>query len=258
LRARCGEHSLETDVVHAVVMGIEHALLCSALGLILIVMSAHQPFPEVSRRFGSLLLVLGLLGLLAESAPKPPSDWIWLATLTLIGGLGVVVGMRHMTYTRMDVLIAPSAGVLLCAGSIGLLWNEWDAMSTFEQISAFILASFVCMGEVYLVFRGLLIGRLPQAWSQAGLRNLQRGLLDGPNGALICFEKAWDIEKEHLNPMAYLALYRIHSARGDTVLAADWGQRLAEQGGEEAVDSAWIEAIDSALATIGLQYTESE
>ncbi len=58
--------------------------------------------------------------------------------------------------------------------------------------------------------------------------------------------------------MAYLALHRIHSARGDTVSAADWGQRLAEQGGEEAVDSAWIEAIDSALVTIGLQYTESE
>ena len=239
-------------------MGVEHPLLCSGVGLLLIFMSNRQPFPEVSRRFGGMLLTIGLIGFLAQTAPKPPSDRIWLFTLTFIGGLGVVVGMRHMTHTRMDVLIAPFSGLLLCVGSIGLLWNEWSVMSAFEQISSFVLASFICMGEVYLVFRGLLIGRLPQAWSQAGLRNLQRGLLDGPNGALICFEKAWDIEKEHLNPMAYLALHRINSARGDTVEASRWGQRLAEQGGEDAVDSAWIDAIDSALADIGLRYAESE
>ena len=158
-------------------MGMEHAALACVLGLILMGMSRNQPFPEVSRRFGIILLMLGFLGLLSESAPRPTTDRVWLITYTGLGGLGVVIGMRHMTHTRMDVLIAPASGFLLCIGVIGLLWNEWRVLSEFEQIASFLLASFLCMGEVYLVFRGLLIGKLPQSWSQAGLRSLQRGIL---------------------------------------------------------------------------------
>ena len=239
-------------------MGWEYAVLSISLGTVLLLMSRNQPFPEQSYRFGLLLFGIGLIGLVGETAPRPPSDIAWLTLLTGTGGIGVVIGMRHMTYTRMDVLIAPAAGVLLCVGSIGLLWLEWPVMSGFEQIASFILASFLCMGEVYLVFRGLLIGKLPQSWSQAGLRNLQRGLLDGPNGAISCFERAWDIEKEHLNPMAYLALQRIHLARGDDTQSDEWGQRLLESGGESAVDPAWIAAIEAALAVNGLTISESE
>ena len=158
----------------------------------------------------------------------------------------------------MDVLIAPFAGLMLCVGSIGILWDEWSVLSRYEQISAFILASFLCTGEVYLVFRGLLIGRLPMAWSQAGLRNLQRGIFDGPNGAISCFEKAWDVEKEHLNPMAYLALQRIYSARGNIAKAEEWAVRLSEQGGQMAVDKTWVKAVESALRSSGFSLTECE
>ncbi|MBT6972443.1 MAG: hypothetical protein HOA04_04995 [Euryarchaeota archaeon] len=228
------------------------------MGLILMGMSRNQPFPEVSRRFGIILLMLGLLGLLSESAPRPTSDRVWLIIYTGLGGLGVVIGMRHMTYTRMDVLIAPASGFLLCIGVIGLLWNEWGVLSEFEQIAAFLLASFLCMAEVYLVFRGLLIGKLPQSWSQAGLRNLQRGILDGPNGAISCFEKAWDVEKEHLNPMAYLALQRIFYARGDSVNADEWALKLAENGGKNAVDEAWIKAVDDSLKRLGMDFEQEE
>ena len=239
-------------------MGMEHAALACVLGLILMGMSRNQPFPEVSRRFGIILLMLGFLGLLSESAPRPTTDRVWLITYTGLGGLGVVIGMRHMTYTRMDVLIAPASGFLLCIGVIGLLWNEWGVLSEFEQIAAFLLASFLCMAEVYLVFRGLLIGKLPQSWSQAGLRSLQRGILDGPNGAIFCFERAWDVEKEHLNPMAYLALQRIFYARGDLVNADEWALKLAENGGKNAVDEAWIKAIDDSLKGLGMDFEQEE
>ncbi|MBT7938362.1 MAG: hypothetical protein HN696_04300 [Euryarchaeota archaeon] len=239
-------------------MGMEHAALACVLGLILMWMSRNQPFPEVSRRFGIILLMLGFLGLLSESAPRPTTDRVWLITYTGLGGLGVVIGMRHMTHTRMDVLIAPASGFLLCIGVIGLLWNEWRVLSEFEQIASFLLASFLCMGEVYLVFRGLLIGKLPQSWSQAGLRNLQRGILDGPNGAISCFEKAWDVEKEHLNPMAYLALQRIFYARGDSVNADEWALKLAENGGKNAVDEAWIKAVDDSLKRLGMDFEQEE
>ena len=239
-------------------MGMEHAALACVLGLILMWMSRNQPFPEVSRRFGIILLMLGFLGLLSESAPRPTTDRVWLITYTGLGGLGVVIGMRHMTHTRMDVLIAPASGFLLCIGVIGLLWNEWRVLSEFEQIASFLLASFLCMGEVYLVFRGLLIGKLPQSWSQAGLRSLQRGILDGPNGAIFCFERAWDVEKEHLNPMAYLALQRIFYARGDSVNADEWALKLAENGGKNAVDEAWIKAVDDSLKRLGMDFEQEE
>ena len=239
-------------------MGLEHVLLACIAGVTVVGMSKRQPFPELSQRFGVVLLFIGLIGILAQNAPDPPSDRFWQFVLTSIGGIGVVVGMRHMAYTRMDVLIAPFSGILLCVGSIGLLWDEWSRLSEFEQIGAFILSAFLCIGEVYLVFRGLLIGRLPQAWSQAGLRNLQRGLIDGPNGALTCFEKAWDVEDEHLNPMAYLALQRINAAKGDVQESNKWAERLLEQGGERAVDEAWIKAIEGALSSSGIKANEAE
>ena len=239
-------------------MGLEHVLLTCFVGATVVGMSKRQPFPDVSQRFGIMLLLIGLLGILAQNAPEPPSDRFWQFTLTFVGGVGVVIGMKHLAYTRMDVLIAPFSGILLCAGSIGLLWDEWGQLSQFEQIAAFVLAAFLCIGEVYLVFRGLLIGRLPLAWSQAGLRNLQRGLIDGPNGAIACFEKAWDVEKEHLNPMAYLALQRINEAKGDVNETNKWAELLLEQGGENAVDEAWINAIEDALISSGIKHFEAE
>ena len=62
-----------------------------------------------------------------------------------------------------------------------------------------------------------------------------------------CFEKSWDLEEEHLNPMAWLALERIHKFLENKSEAEYWRKRLAESGGEEAVAEEWIEAIESAL-----------
>ena len=39
---------------------------------------------------------------------------------------------------------------------------------------------------------------------------LLQGRLTGRNSAIECFEKGWDADEEHLNPMAYVALHRIH------------------------------------------------
>ena len=102
----------------------------------------------------------------------------------------------------MDVLIAPSSGFLLVIGTISLFSNEWPTLTSFEQISAFILISLIIFLNIYLIFRTLLIGKLPMAWSQSGLRQLRRGIIFGERGAISCFEKAWDVDEEHLNAMA--------------------------------------------------------
>jgi hypothetical protein len=112
-------------------------------------------------------------------------------------------------------------------------------------------------GQTWLVFRGLLIGRLPLAWSQAGMVALQRGQIDGDNGAIACFEKGWDAEEEHLNPMAYLALHRIHLFIEDQHVAEEWFESLLAVGGEEAVAIEWIQAIHDALGRIDSSATHN-
>ena len=42
--------------------------------------------------------------------------------------LGVVFGVRHMTITHHDVVVAPFGGILLCIGSISLLSGRWGNM----------------------------------------------------------------------------------------------------------------------------------
>jgi hypothetical protein len=63
------------------------------------------------------------------------------------------------------------------------------------------------------------------------------------------------LEEEHLNPMAWIALQRIHSFIGNDIEAEHWGKRLSESGGEDAVAKEWISAIESALNS---QQPESE
>jgi hypothetical protein len=79
---------------------------------------------------------------------------------------------------------------------------------------------------------------------------LQRGQIDGDNGAIACFEKGWDAEEEHLNPMAYLALHRIHLFTENQEMADEWFESLLAAGGEEAVAIEWIQAIHDALRQI--------
>lgn len=155
-----------------------------------------------------------------------------------------------MLVTREEVIVAPFAGILFSVSATAIMADQWESLSSFEEYAAF--ATIVVIGgcQTWLVFRGLLIGRLPLAWSKAGLVALERGQVSGPHGALECFEKSWDLEEEHLNPMAWLALERIHTFLGNEAEASHWGKRLAESGGEEAVAKEWIEAIETALGRL--------
>ena len=225
-------------------------LLEFAIALTLILMSNRQPFPGPSKRYGSVLLIIALLLLIGETGPRPTSVEVHLYVLLAYGSLGLVRGVHNMLVTREEVIVAPFAGILFSVSATAIMAGQWESLTSFEEYAAF--ATIVVIGgcQTWLVFRGLLIGRLPLAWSKAGLVALERGQVSGPHGALECFEKSWDLEEEHLNPMAWLAIERIHTFIGNDAEASHWGRRLAESGGEEAVAKEWIEAIESALGRL--------
>ncbi len=225
-------------------------LLEFAIALTLILMSSRQPFPGPSKRYGSVLLIIALLLLIGETGPRPTSVEVHLYVLLAYGSLGLVRGVHNMLVTREEVIVAPFAGILFSVSATAIMAGQWDSLTSFEEYAAF--ATIVVIGgcQTWLVFRGLLIGRLPLAWSKAGLVALERGQVSGPHGALECFEKSWDLEEEHLNPMAWLALERIHTFIGNDAEASHWGRRLAESGGKEAVAKEWIDAIESALGRL--------
>jgi hypothetical protein len=155
-----------------------------------------------------------------------------------------------MLVSREEVIVAPLAGILFSVSATALMAEQWDNLSVFEEYAAF--ATIVVIGgcQTWLVFRGLLIGRLPLAWSKAGMVALERGQISGTHGALECFEKAWDLEEEHLNPMAWIALQRINSFIGNEDEAEHWSKRLSESGGEDAVAKEWVAAIELALNSL--------
>ena len=220
------------------------------IAIILIMGSKSQPFPEPSKRLGSVLFLVATLFLIGQSAPRPASVNGHMAFLSLIGALGLVFGVHHMLNTRREVLVAPMSGFLFCVGVGGLMIQTWSSLSTVEQWSGFLALIVLSGGQVWLVFRGLLIGRLPLAWSQAGMVALSRGQISGDHGAISCFEKAWDVDEEHLNPMAYVALHRIYQFLGDEDSTKEWHDNLVDSGGEEAVAIEWIEAIEKSLMNI--------
>ena len=106
----------------------------------------------------------------------------------------------------------------------GLMVMTWPDLNTWNSGLVFALGG--AGGGKWMVFRGLLIGRLPLAWSQAGMVAFQRRQLHGPHGAISCFERGWDADEEHLNPMAYVALHRIHLFLEDERAASDGWRRL--------------------------------
>ena len=232
-------------------------LLEFSVALTLILMSSRQPFPGPSKRYGSVLLIIALLLLIGETGPRPTDVQVHLFLMLAYGSLGLVKGVHNMLVTREEVIVAPFAGVLFSVSATAIMADQWNTLTAFEEYAAF--GTIVVIGgcQTWLVFRGLLIGRLPLAWSKAGLVALERGQVSGPHGAIECFEKSWDLEEEHLNPMAWLALQRIHVFIGNSSESEHWSKRLAESGGEEAVAKEWIDAIENALSKLST-ITEQE
>lgn len=226
-------------------------IVLATISISLIAGSRHQPFPEISGRFGWVLLSLTGLLALGETAPRPMSLTLLLVVTLGLGSYGVLVGVHHMVRTRRDVFIAPMSGFVFCTGAGGLMVLTWPALNTLEQWAGFLMLVGLGGGQTWMVFRGLLIGRLPLAWSQAGMVALQRRQLHGPHGAVACFERGWDADEEHLNPMAYVALHRIHVYLGNDAEAKRWLEAFEDAGGVPSVAPEWISAIHDGLVAMG-------
>lgn len=218
-----------------------------ALAISLFYLSSKQPFPEPSRRFSFLILFIASVMAIGQTAPNPVELQFHLAIIAGIGAFGLVAGVYHLGVTRRDVLIAPFSGAIFCVSVAALMATYWGDLTKFEQFSGFFAIVVMGGGQTWLVFRGLLIGKLPLAWSQAGMVALQKGKLHGNHGAIACFEKGWDIEEEHLNPMAYLALERIYKFLDDDENSSYWRDALIDAGGDEAVAIEFINAVENAL-----------
>tara|TARA_B100001996_G_scaffold368323_1_gene340733 strand:- start:3114 stop:3860 length:747 start_codon:yes stop_codon:yes gene_type:complete len=244
---------LEDSTVVWLLIGFE-----LVISIILILGSKSQPFPTPAKRFGWFILMVSGLLLLGQSAPNPTSLEAHLAILSVFGAFGLVSGINLMLRTRREVLVAPMSGFMFCVGVAGLITQTWDELNKFEHWAGFLALVVLAGGQTWLVFRGLLIGRLPLAWSQAGMVALHRGQLRGPHGAIECFEKAWDAEEEHLNPMAYSALSKIFQALEDTERATHWNELFLESGGNESVAIEWLSAIDDCLSSMGFATFASE
>ena len=122
----------------------------AALGLAVHYYSQHQPFPEISGRFGWLLLMLAALLWLSSTAPREVGEWIPPVLATAVGGLGIIYGVVQMSLTDKDVIVAPFSGLLLCIGAIDLMVGRWDGMGQSEQIGSFIVASILAVSYTHL------------------------------------------------------------------------------------------------------------
>lgn len=225
-------------------------VLFLGLGLVVLYYSRHQPFPEISGRFALLLLVAGGMLWLSITAPRETGESVPAVVATVVGGAAVVIGVIQMSMLKNDVIVAPFGGVLLCMGAISLMVERWAGMEQTEQIGSFAIASLLVMLEIYLAFRGLVIGVQGISWSKSGLRQVRRGLIHGPNGAISHFERSWDMENPWIDAMSHAALILIHRHAGDSGAEAEHVVELEKVGGWESVDQSWIETIEEALGQI--------
>ena len=224
--------------------------LFTGLGLTVLHYSRHQPFPEISGRFALVLLVTGAILWLSTTAPRETGESVPAVVATVIGGAAVVIGVVQMSMLRNDVIVGPFGGVLLCMGATSLMVDRWSGMGQTEQIGSFAVASLLVMLEIYLAFRGLVVGVQGISWSKSGLRQVRRGLIHGPNGAISHFERSWDMEDPWINAMSHAALALIHRHSGDAEGEREHVVELEKAGGWESVDQSWIEAIEGALGQI--------
>ena len=157
-----------------------------------------------------------------------------------------------MVVTQQDVLVAPFGGVLLCVGTVSLMADSWDEMNSADHLISFVTASVVVMLEIYLAFRGLVVGVQGITWSKSGLRQVSRGLLQGPRGAISHFERSWDMDDQWLNAMSHAALALIHKHLGDELAEKEHIEELQAIGGWDAVDKNWIQTIENGLGKLNV------
>lgn len=224
--------------------------LFAVLGVTVHYYSRHQPFPEISGKFAWLLMMLAALLWLSNTAPREMGEWIPPVMATTVGGLGVIYGVIQMSMTDRDVVVAPFSGMLLCVGAIDLMVSRWDGMGGAEQIGSFIVASILVALEIYLIFRGLVVGIKGVSWSKSGLRQIRRGLIHGPRGAISHFERSWDMEDPWINAMSHAALALIHRHTGDSESEREHLAELEREGGWDSIDGSWVEAIEEALRNV--------
>lgn len=235
-----------------VVQMLGWSILVALMAAILFYLSRDQPFPEVSRRSGFVLLGIALILVITDSSPRDFDRERVAATLvTVSAGVMMVVGAWHLAVSHRDVVVAPMAGILLCLGAMSLFSDDWNDSSGGERMVAFITLTILLSLEMYLFFRGMIIGTSARVWSAAGLRQMQRGLLGGERGAIGCFERAWDMEKEYINAMSHFALLRINSHLGENEKAEKHRLELDRLGGIGSIDESWVEAIEGHLGENG-------
>ena len=219
-------------------------VLFGAMGVTVFWYSRKQPFPEISSRFALFLLLISVILWLGNTAPRGGGNDLFPAYLASItGGSAVIYGVIKMSVTKDDVVVAPFGGILFCVGSITLLSERWSGADQLEQIGSFILASILVSLELYLIFRGLIIGVQGISWSKSGLRQISRGLIHGNNGAISHFEKSWDMEEQWINAMSHAALALIYEKENNEKSRMEHVLQLEKIGGWRAVDEAWTETI---------------
>jgi len=229
----------------------DRMLLWTALfGLVSVALfwyARHQPFPEHGNLAASLFLFTAFILFIALSSPRPTSPTIPPILAIVLGGWFTIIGGYHMGRTQRDVIVAPFAGIILVSGLFGVVTNGWTEQTSTEQIGNFLIASIFVLLEIYLLFRGLVVGIQGITWSKSGLRQLERGLVHGPHGATAHFERSWDMDDPAMSAMAHAALALIHRSFENKEEYEIHLKRLDRFGGWDAVDSSWIEAINSRL-----------
>ena len=92
--------------------------------------------------------------------------------------------------------------------------------------------------------------KAPEEPIKSGLRQVRRGLLEGPRGAISHFEKSWHSEDQWLTAMSHAALVLIHRHMGDTENEENHDLELEKLGGWDSVDESWTGAIRDGLSQL--------
>ncbi|MEE3083221.1 MAG: hypothetical protein VX320_03920 [Candidatus Thermoplasmatota archaeon] len=225
---------------------------------VLLWMSRAQPFPEISARWAWLMICVAILLAIATQGTRQTSPDVAPILSASIGGIGVILGIRSTSIQKRDVLVAPFASLWLTVGTISLLTTDWNEYNQTEQIVGFLLATSTTFLSTFLLWKGLIIGLQGITWSQAALRQLERGLVDGDRGAISMFEKSWDSEQNWLDAMSHAALMKLYAHRGNERKARHHEKRLNRLGGLESVNKAWLKKIDYSIRKLSPPKDEAE